>query len=144
MKKIVIDINILMDFLFKREGHEKVAEIFQICSKGDIQGLVCAHEITTLNYFLDKTIKDRTKVKKSISGIMQHFEIIGVDRELLEKALASEIDDFEDAVIEVSSSKEKAEYILTRNIRDFKKSIVNAITPEELLVIYHNQNSSNN
>jgi len=143
MKKIVIDINILMDFLFKRDGHEKVAEIFMICSKGDIQGLVCAHEITTLNYFLDKTIKDKVKVKKTISGIMQHFKIIEVNRELLEKALTSEIDDFEDAVIEASSSKEKAEHILTRNIKDFKKSIVTAITPEELLAIYSKRNTSN-
>jgi predicted nucleic acid-binding protein len=143
MKKILIDINILMDFLFKREGHEKVAEIFKICSKGDIQGLVCAHEITTLNYFLDKTIKDKVKVRKTISGIMQHFKIIEVNRELLEKALTSEIDDFEDAVIEASSSKEKAEYILTRNIRDCKKSIIHAIAPEELLVIYNNRNIPN-
>ena len=141
MKKIVIDINILMDFLFKRDGHEKVAEIFKICSKGDIQGLVCAHEITTLNYFLNKTIKDKTKVKKTISGIMQYFKVIEINRGLLEKALTSEIDDFEDAVIEASSSKERAEYILTRNIRDFKKSVVNAITPEELLVIYNKRNA---
>ena len=61
----------------------------------------------------------------------------------MEKALTSEIDDFEDAVIEASSSKEKVEYILTRNIKDFKKSIVHAITPEELLVINNNQNTPN-
>ena len=72
---------------------------------------------------------------------MQHFKIIEINRKLLEKALASEIDDFEDAVIEASSSKEKADYILTRNIRDFKKSMVNAITPEELLVIYRKRNT---
>ena len=141
MRKIVIDVNILMDFLFKRDGHEKVAEIFKICSEGNIQGLVCAHEITTLSYFLNKMIKNKTKVKKSISGIMQHFKIIEINRELLEKALTSEIDDFEDAVIEASSSKEKAEYILTRNIKDFKKSMINAITPDELLVIYRKRNT---
>jgi capsule polysaccharide export protein KpsE/RkpR len=83
-------------------------------------------------------------MKKSISGIMQNFKVIEINRELLEKALTSEIDDFEDAVIEALSSKEKAEYILTRNIKDFKKSIVNAITPEELLVIYNKRNTPNN
>ena len=135
MKRIVIDINVLMDFLFKREGHEKAAEIFKICSEGAIKGFTCAHEITTLYYFLDKSIKDKRKIKKAISGIMQRFEVIEINKGILEKALTSEIGDFEDAVIEAASKEKKAEYILTRNIKDFRKSAVNAITPEELLVI---------
>ena len=134
MKNIVIDINILMDFLFKRQGHEKIAEIFKICSKGNIRGFICAHEITTLYYFLNKTVRDKRKIKKSLSGIMSQFTIIETNANLLNKALYSEINDFEDAVIEVSAKEKNAEYIVTRNIKDFKKSIVKAITPEELLV----------
>ena len=135
MKKIVIDINILMDFLFKREGHEKAAEIFSICSKGKIKGFVCAHEITTLYYFLNKAVKDKIKIRKALSGIMNRFTVIEINAGILNKALASQINDFEDAVIEASSVDKKAEYILTRNIKDFKKSIINAITPEELLIM---------
>ena len=66
---------------------------------------------------------------------MNRFKVIEINENLLGKALSSEIDDFEDAVIEVSSKEKNAEYILTRNIKDFKKSIINAITPEELLTI---------
>ena len=135
MKTIVIDINILMDFLFKREGHRKVAEVFILASSGKIQGFVCAHEITTLFYFLNKAIKDKRKIKKTLSGIMNRFKIIEINENLLGKALSSEIDDFEDAVIEVSSIEKNAEYIVTRNIKDFKKSVINAITPEELIAI---------
>ena len=138
MKNIVIDINIVMDFLFKREGHEKVAEIFKICSKGEIKGYVCAHEITTLFYFLNKSVNDKIKIKKSLSGIMKRFKVIEINEELLHEALNSGIDDFEDAVIEVSANGKNADYILTRNIKDFKKSIVHAITPEEFLIIFHN------
>jgi predicted nucleic acid-binding protein len=138
MKKIVIDINIFMDFLFKREGHEKVVEIFKQCIKGNVAGFSCAHEITTLNYFLNKSNKDKVKVRKTISGIIKRFKVIATDEEILTKALHSGIDDFEDAVIEVSSKENEAEYILTRNTKDFKKSMVKAITPEELLVILKN------
>jgi predicted nucleic acid-binding protein len=135
MKNITLDVNILMDFLFKRDGHEKVAEIFKLCSQKTINGYICAHEITTLSYFLDKSVKDKNKIKKSITGIMKRFKVIEINEELLSKALNSGIDDFEDAVIEVSSNEKSVEYIITRNIKDFKKSIVKAITPEELLVI---------
>jgi predicted nucleic acid-binding protein len=135
MKKIVIDINIFMDFLFKREGHEKVAEIFKHCIKGSIRGFSCAHEITTLSYFLRKSNKDKMKIKKTISGIMKRFKVIAINEEILNKALFSDIEDFEDAVIEISSKKNAADYILTRNIKDFKKSVIKPITPEELLLI---------
>lgn len=134
MKKIVIDINILLDFLFKRNGHEKVVEIFKLCINGTLKGFVCAHEITTVYYFLNKTIKDKNKIRKSISGIIRRFGIITINEEILKQSLYSEIDDYEDAVIEISAHINEAEYILTRNIKDFKKSIVKAITPEELLV----------
>jgi len=135
MKNTVIDINIFMDFLFKRQGHENVAEIFKYCIKGNIKGYVCAHEITTLYYFLDKTQKDKKKTKKVISGLMKRFTVIEINEELLNKALDSKIDDFEDAVIEVSAIERKIDYIITRNIKDFKKSIIPSKTPEELILL---------
>ncbi|MDR2343327.1 MAG: PIN domain-containing protein [Spirochaetaceae bacterium] len=144
MKKVVIDINIFMDFLFKREGHEKVAEIFKHCIKGNVIGFSCAHEITTLNYFLSKSNKNKVKIKKTISGIMKRFKVIAINEDILNKALFSEIDDFEDAVIEISSKENNAEYILTRNTKDFKKSIIKPITPEELLAILKNNTSKEN
>jgi hypothetical protein len=75
---------------------------------------------------------------------MRRFKVIAINEEILTKALSSEIDDFEDAVIEVSSKENDAEYILTRNTRDFKKSIVKSITPEELLIILKNDGVEKN
>ena len=135
MKNIVIDINILMDFLFKREGHEKILEIFKWRLKGELKWFVCAHEITTLYYFLDKSVKDKNKIRKSLSGILRRFNVIEINENILNKSLYSEIDDYEDAVIEVSAHEKNVDYILTKNIRDFRKSVIKAITPEELLAI---------
>ena len=138
MKNMVIDINVLMDFLFKREGHEKAAEIFTFCTNGTVRGCICAHEITTLYYFLDKSIREKNKIKKTISVIMGWFKVIAIDEEILRQSLYSEIDDYEDAVIEVSAHVNNAEYILTKNIKDFKKSTIKAITPAEFLAILKN------
>ena len=135
MKNIVVDINIFMDFLFKRKGHEKVAEVFRCCAKNRLKGYVCAHEITTLSYFLHKSIKEKERVIKSLSWIMRQFKVIEVNAMILGKSLHSEIDDYEDAVIEVSAFENNADCVLTRDIGDFKKSMVKAVTPEELLAI---------
>ena len=135
MKNIVIDVNILMDFLFKRQGHENVVKIFEFCMKGSIKGFICAHEITTLCYFLDKVEKDKSQTKRVISRLMKWFTVIEINEDLLNKALNSKIDDFEDAVIEVSAIENNVDYIITRNIKDFKKSIISSKTPEELLFV---------
>ena len=42
-------------------------------------------------------------------------------------------DDFEDAVQSVTAERIKADYIITRNVRDFKNSKVTAFTPTEYL-----------
>jgi predicted nucleic acid-binding protein len=139
MKNAVIDINIFMDFLFKRQGHESVAEVFKFCIKGNIKGFICAHEITTLCYFLDKAEKDKSKTKKVISRLMKRFAVIELNEGLLNRALTSETDDFEDAVIEVSAIDRNADYIITRNIKDFKKSIIPAKTPEELILLINDE-----
>jgi len=70
---------------------------------------------------------------------MKRFTVIEINEELLNKALNSKIDDFEDVVIEVSAIDRNADYIITRNIQDFKKSIIPAKTPEELVLIINNE-----
>jgi hypothetical protein len=43
-----------------------------------------------------------------------------------------------------SKKENDAEYILTRNTKDFKKSIVKSITPEELLIVLKNDGVEKN
>jgi predicted nucleic acid-binding protein len=136
MKTIVIDLNILLDYLFKRPGHEAAAKIINMCINKDVKGFVCAHEITTLSYFLNKSVKDRNKVVTTISKIMKMFQIIEINAKILNAALYSELTDYEDAVIEVSSRERNIDYIITRNIKDFTKDI--AITPDEYLALQEN------
>jgi predicted nucleic acid-binding protein len=136
MKTILIDLNILLDYLFNRTGHETAAKIINMCARKDVKGFVCAHEITTLSYFLNKSVKDRNKVVTTISKIMKMFQIIEINAKILNAALYTELTDYEDAVIEVSSKDRNVDYIITRNIKDFTKDI--AITPDDYLALHEN------
>jgi predicted nucleic acid-binding protein len=135
MKTILIDLNIIIDYLDKRSGHEKALEIIIQCCLKKVKGYLCAHEITTLSYFLGKNVKDRTKNIKIISVLLKIFEIIGINKTILEKALFSDMSDYEDAVIEMSAKEKNIDYIITRNIKDFKKSQIKSLLPEEYLAI---------
>lgn len=136
MKKILIDLNVLMDFLFKREDHAYAAKIIDLCVLKKVKGFVCAHEITTLSYFLFKEYKNKDKIKFAINELFQIFNILPINIEVLKRALNSQIDDYEDAVIEVSALSEKVDFIISRDLNDFKISMVKAMTPAEYLVTY--------
>ncbi|NLZ67103.1 MAG: PIN domain-containing protein [Clostridiaceae bacterium] len=51
----------------------------------------------------------------------------------IEKALISEIDDVEDALLVEVAVRFKADLILTRNTKDFVKSSIKAMTPSQFL-----------
>jgi predicted nucleic acid-binding protein len=135
MKTILLDLNIILDYLNKRDGHEKALEIVIRCCLGKVKGYVCAHEITTLSYFLEKEHKDRGTNIKIISGILKMFEIIEINKTILERALLSNINDYEDAVIVESANEKNVDLIITKNIKDFKNSVKKVLTPEEYLAI---------
>jgi predicted nucleic acid-binding protein len=135
MIKVTIDLNIILDFLNKRDNHVQAAKIFDLCSKNIIDGYVCAHEITTLAYFLMKNHNDSSKVKYVLGELFDLFHIIPVTEEILRKALNSQINDYEDAVIEISSLKNEVNCIITRNLSDFKNSNIKALSASEFLTL---------
>jgi len=135
MKKILIDLNIILDFLNKRNFHKEAAQLIDMCVEKNLEGYLCAHEITTLSYFLLKEQKDKVKVINTLTALLDIFNVIPIDEAVLRDSLISTISDYEDAVIEVSSMKNNIDYIITRNISDFKLSRIPALTPEQLFLL---------
>ena len=136
MKKITIDLNVILDFLNKRNKHIQAAKIIEMCYENQVQGYICAHEVTTLSYFLMKNHNNSSKVKSVLNEFLDLFKIIPVTETILRKALHSKINDFEDAVIEISSSENEIDYIVTRNLNDFKYSNIKSVSPTEFIVIH--------
>ncbi|MDI3548600.1 MAG: hypothetical protein PWR10_2252 [Halanaerobiales bacterium] len=139
MKKVTIDLNIILDFLNKRGNHAQAAKIFSLCTNGVIEGYICAHEVTTLAYFLMKNHNDTTKVKYVLGELLDLFHTIPITENILRGALNSKIKDYEDAVIEISSLKIGIDYIITRNLDDFKHSNVKPLSPSEFLTLQNIQ-----
>ena len=135
MKKITIDINILLDFLNKRNKHKQASKIIELCSENKVKGYLCAHEITTLAYFLMKNYNNSSKVKFVLNEFLDMFKIIPITETILRRSLNSKIDDYEDAVIDVSSYENEIDYIVTRNLVDFKNGNVKSISPTQFLAL---------
>ena len=135
MTKILIDLNIILDFLNKRNYHKEAADLINRCAEHELSGFMCAHEVTTLSYFLVKEDKDRVKARTTITALMNLLTVITVDEAVLRDSLLSPITDYEDAVIEVSSMNAGIDCIISRNIADFKHSRIPAYTPEQFFLV---------
>ncbi len=135
MKKVLIDLNVIIDFLNKRNDHEAALAVYDKCVKRELKGYVGSHEITTLRYFLKREKYERNKRNKIISNLLDNLSVLTAHEEILRKSLVSEIDDYEDAVIDELALHEGVDYIVTGNLKDFKKSANRIYTSREILDI---------
>jgi predicted nucleic acid-binding protein len=133
MPDILLDLNVLLDFLNQRKFHADAAQIMEKGAHGQMRIFVSAHEITTLAYFLDKQKHSARDGRQALSLLFTLLQVLPVDKEVLEEAVRSRIDDFEDAVLEAVSLKHGLRYIVTRNVKDFSHSRVEAVNPSVFL-----------
>ena len=132
---ILFDTNVILDVLMDRKPFsEHAAYLMSEVERSEISGLLCATTVTTIHYLLSKHLDKKTTLK-SIRSILSLFDIASVNRVVIENALKSNFSDFEDAVLHESARHAGAQYIVTRNITDFKKSQIPVYTPTEILAM---------
>jgi predicted nucleic acid-binding protein len=135
MKKVLIDLNIILDMLGKRTDHEVATAVFDNCVKRKIKGYMSSHEITTLAYFFKKEKYNKTKRDRILNLILDNVSILTAHEKVLRNALHSEIQDYEDAVIDELAAGENLDFIITRDLKDFKKSRNTTYTAVEALEV---------
>ena len=135
MKRILFDTNIVLDVLLDREPWvETSAAAWAIAETGLCKGMLAAHAVTTIHCLLRKEAGNPA-AKRVISAILGIFRIASVDDTALDEALQSPLSDFEDAVTAAAARLAGCDYIVTRDPRGFRGSLVRALTPESLLPI---------
>lgn len=134
--KILIDTNIVMDWLLKREPfHQNAKDIIKPCINGEVQGFLACHTILNLFYLLrkDYTVQERRDILQMLCGC---FHIIGINGEMLEKALATgDFKDIEDETQIQCAIHEGLDYIITRDKKGFENSPVMTLPPESFIKI---------
>ncbi len=134
VNKILIDTNVLLDYLLEREPFfEDAKEIILSCTDGKIKGCIAAHSIPNMFFILrkDYNAKERREVLLNLCKI---FDVEGIDKAKLILALTNEdFSDFEDCLQMECAKSYGADYIVTRNVFDYSISEVKAIEPKDYL-----------
>lgn len=131
---IVIDLNVLLDVLQKREPHYRAsAAVLESVVKGDVVAKVPAHAITTIHYIVGR-YRDDKAADAAVDWLIRYLDVIPVTRQELLRARALGWPDFEDAVVAAAAETAACRRIVTRNVADFSGSPVLAVTPEEFML----------
>ena len=131
--KVLIDTNIILDVLCKRPAfYEDSAKIFKLCEVKKISGVISALSIPNIMYILRKEL-DADKTREILDSLMLIFSVADLKADDLKTAADMRFKDYEDAIQSACATRIKANYIVTRNIKDFSESKVTAIKPAELL-----------
>ena len=130
---VLIDTNILIDLLAKREGfYEDSALIFKVCDAGLANGHISALSISDTIYILRKHLSPEktNEMIKKLHTLVDFEDIKSSDILAAAQRLPK---DFEDAVQDECASRIGVDFIVTRNLKHFEGSKVKAITPLSLL-----------
>ncbi|APS37469.1 PIN domain-containing protein [Salegentibacter agarivorans] len=134
MENVLIDTDVILDFFFDREPFAEFAtEILNLCEENKLKGFTTPVIICNTYYLLRKTAKHNIVIEK-IKQLLTIVDVLQIDKEVVLDSLNSDFKDFEDALQNYSAVKNgKISIVLTRNIKDYKKSEIAVMTPETYL-----------
>jgi predicted nucleic acid-binding protein len=131
--KVMIDLNVLLDVIQRREPHFGAsAEVLARAVRKEMTAYLPSHCLTTLHYIIQKHA-DTTAADHAIDWALGKLHIQPENTKAFLRARALPMTDFEDAVVAAIAEASGCSTIITRNVADFRKSPVPALTPEEFL-----------
>ncbi|MCL1998039.1 MAG: PIN domain-containing protein [Turicibacter sp.] len=139
---VLVDTNVLLDWSMPRSEFYDVADkIMQLCFGGKLDGCIAAHSFSNMFYILRKnhSVEGRRDILKLLCA---EFEVVDIGLEKILLALADkQTADFEDALQIQCAIAKNADYIVTRNIKDFANSVIPPILPSDFLAILEKEES---
>lgn len=136
MKKVLVDLNIIIDVLWEREPFVKEAAWFwTLAESSSVTAFLSATSVTNLYYILRRTAGSR-EARSILRKVLEVFPVAPVNQKVVARALELRYGDFEDAVQESCARHSRLEAIITRNKKDFRYCVVPVYTPAEFVAIF--------
>jgi predicted nucleic acid-binding protein len=129
--KILIDTNILLDVALRRpEFFADSSAVLDWAELNPKQASVAWHSISNLAYIV------KQDARSFIADLLTFIEVAAGDTSTVRQALAMPTKDLEDALQASAAIAFGADIIVTRDVTDFKKLPIKAMTPSEFASAY--------
>lgn len=108
------------------------AMIWKLCETNQTKGYVSALTFANLMHIIRKQLDPET-IEKLLVQLRFIFDFTDFSVSDLQRAAEMKWKDFEDAVQSAAAERLHADFIITRNVKDFRDSKIMALTPTEFL-----------
>jgi predicted nucleic acid-binding protein len=133
--RVLVDTNIVLDVILKREPHAHDAVLLlDAIARHRLDGHIAGHAITTVHYVVQRE-KDPRAAVTAVQDILSILAVVELGEAEFQRALAMGLKDFEEAVQAAACLRAGADYLVTRNARDYKGAPVATKTAGEVLAI---------
>lgn len=134
MSKLLIDTNIVIDLLSKREKfYDEAADLFSRADRNKLELTISSLTFANTNYILSK-LKSAEEARQILRKFKVLVELLSLDDKITELALSdNNFPDFEDGLQYYSAIENEIDVIITRNKKDFKNSKIPVLTAKEFL-----------
>lgn len=132
-KAVFVDSDVILDVLEKREPfYPFSAQILTLGDEKKIKLVTTSLVFANVYYLLKKHIGIE-KAKECLCKLRIIVDVISVNAKEVDLALNSEFSDFEDAMQYFTALDNKIDFIITRNIRDYKNPKIIVVTPQQYI-----------
>ncbi|MCK9236448.1 MAG: PIN domain-containing protein [Bacteroidales bacterium] len=133
MDKLLVDTNIIVDLLAKRFNfYQEAQELFTLADEKKVKLYISSLTFANTHYILTKGLNTDV-VRKILIKLKLLVTILPLDEKIIDLALSSDFNDFEDAIQYYSAVENDLDMIITRNKKDFKSSRLIVLTAKEYL-----------
>ena len=140
--KLLIDTNVVLDVLLRREPFSKTAaEVLNLTQRDDVREYVSASAITDIYYIANKQMKDRDAVRDLLKRLLMIVSVAAVSEWEIQNALNLAWGDFEDSVQYSVALLNEMDGIVTRNPSDYQEANIRIWLPEQALELFANEGS---
>lgn len=140
--KLLIDTNVVLDVLLRREPFSKTAaEVLNLTQRDDVREYVSASAITDIYYIANKQMKDRDAVRDLLKRLLMVVSVAAVSKREIQNALNLAWRDFEDSVQYSVALLNEMDGIVTRNPSDYQETNMRIWLPEQALELFANEES---
>ena len=132
MTRLFLYTNIVVDLLEKREPFcQDALRLFTMAYEKKVQLVVSPMTYATASFLLRKHGSEG--VRNLLSNFRQLSRVATSNERVVDDSLASRFSDFEDAMQYYTAINAKADFIITRNVKDFINSKLPVMTATEFL-----------
>lgn len=134
--KILLDTCVIIDYLQGRKDFFPYAEeIFFAVANRICTGYVTAKSLTDIYYLMHHYTHNEEKSKALLKKILMIFEVLDTTATDCINALNCLTTDYADGVMIETAKRQKMDFIITRNTKDFQSSSVTVLNPNDFIHI---------